>query len=184
MKPTETQLEQSPDPRLDMMCELLERTGRARVRVHGGSMRPFIHGGDIVRVCKCDAAALGCGDIAACRVGDTLVVHRVLYRTRRTLRLKGDAFAAPDRALAHDHLLGRVTHVETRSGLICLITTKARILNLLVLAYMIPLSMALRAHAKITGASKNPTRTKPVSKLRRIAEWLPAKAAKILISKK
>jgi signal peptidase I len=184
MKPTDVQLEQYPDPRLDMMCELLERMGNARVRVHGNSMRPFIQDGDIVRVCKCDAAALGCGDIAACRVGDALVVHRVLYRTRRTLRLKGDTFATPDRALAHENLLGRVTHVETPNGLMCLITTKARILNLLVLAYMIPLSIALRAHAKITGASKNPTRTKPVTKLRRIAEWLPAKAANILIPKK
>lgn len=184
MKPTDVQLEQYPDPRLDMMCELLARMGNARVRVHGNSMRPFIHDGDIVRVCKCDAAALSCGDIAACRVGDMLVVHRVLYRTRRSLRLKGDTFAAPDPALAHEHLLGRVTHVETENGLMNLITTRAGILNLFVLAYMIPLSMALRLKAKITGAAKNPDSAKPISKLRHLAEWLPSKAAKILITKK
>jgi hypothetical protein len=168
------------------MLEALGRAGMARVRAHGLSMRPFISDGDVAHIRKCDPSGLRIGDIAACRLGNTLVMHRLVWKRGNKILLKGDAMAGIDSGLTTDDVVGRVVAVETKQGLLFLETKNARAVNLLVMLYMIPVSVAMHARNRALGwlHRRRGTRRKPSPLLRRMAEWAPRAASKRLIVKK
>ena len=182
LKPTDAQTASGADPRLELLRDMLARTGGARVRAHGESMRPFIRHGDVVRVTACEPGDLRRGEVAACAVPHGLIIHRVLSNRRGALRLKGDTFARPDAPVPHDMVLGRITSVETADGIIDLTTPRALAAGRLVLLYMTPVSLALALWRGVTGKNGAP-RKKPVSRMRRFIEWLPRAAVQRLIHK-
>jgi hypothetical protein len=67
----------------------LEQTGRARLTVMSGSMRPTFQIGEEVEVRRC--ARAGRGDVILFERGSQLVLHRVLRRVGGYLVQRGDA---------------------------------------------------------------------------------------------
>ena len=185
MKQTEWQKIDSPDPRLELVAESLALTGRVRVRVYGVSMRPAIHPGDIVNIRTCTYDELRRGDIVACIRNAGLVVHRLVRKANGRLWLKGDTLPLMDPPMPHGLLFGRVEGVESAAGYMDLSTRGARRANLLVMAYMLPVSMIL-ALARKFRAPAGPNRDsqhRPLSRGRRILEWLPRRVVRGLITK-
>lgn len=185
MKLTDWQQIDTPDPRLELVAEALARTGQARVRVHGASMRPAIVGGDIVNIRPCAWKDLRIGDIAACIRGAGLVVHRVVWKSPGRVWLKGDALPYLDPPMPRGLIFGKIAGVETARGFMDLTTRGARTANIGILLYALPLSLALAAWRALCGPlaplhGDGPSRQ---SRLRRAAEWLPRSLAARLISK-
>lgn len=96
--------------------ESLGRTGRARLRAHGGSMWPWIRGGDELSIEAVPPADLRRGDVVLFARDARLFAHRLLRRNARTgvFTLKGDALSAADPPVEPRHILGRV--VALRRG--------------------------------------------------------------------
>ena len=186
MKLTDWQQIDTPDPRLELVAEALARTGQARVRVHGASMRPAIGGGDIVNIRPCAWKDLRIGDIAACIRGAGLVAHRVVWKSPGRVWLKGDALPYLDPPMPRGLIFGKIAGVETARGFMDLTTRGAHAANIGILLYSLPLSLALAAWRALCGPlaplhGDGPSR--PQSRLRRAAEWLPRSLASRLISK-
>jgi signal peptidase I len=166
------------------MAESLARTGHVRVRVYGASMRPAIHSGDVVHIRTCSPSSVRIGDIVACIRNAGLVVHRVVWKSRTRVWLKGDTLPGPDPPMPHGLIFGRVHRVETERGAMNLSTRAARRTNRFLLLYMFPLSLALAAGRALRGPRAEPFDSqRPLSRARRAAEWLPRKLANRLISK-
>ena len=92
-------------PELDAWCRALERRGAAMVRLRGTSMTPAIRDGQIVCVV---AESPRAGQVAVLRVGDRLVCHRQVWRSRDRISLVGagiESYAVPREA----RVVGRVT---------------------------------------------------------------------------
>ena len=162
---------------VEMLAELIERSGGMRLRARGTSMRPFISDGDVIHISRRTADELRIGDIAACVRDNGLVVHRLVGK-RHGLVLKGDALGAPDAPLESDSLLGAVTAVETSRGTIDLTRRRARYINLFVMCYAWPFSIAMSAYGKFADSRGLYGRAFP-RRMRSAAEWLPRAAAAI-----
>src|SRR5512135_2144272 len=99
--------------------QLLEEGRRVRFQATGGSMRPFIRGGDMVTVEGADISAARIGDVVFCRHRGGFQVHRVIRRFKKdafpVLIVKGDALPGCGEIVFSEDFLGRVTLVE-RAG--------------------------------------------------------------------
>lgn len=106
----------------ELFIEALRSHGRARLRVQGSSMRPWLRGGEIVEVRRASPAEVRAGDVVAFARGGGLFVHRVIGKSRREgqtlLITKGDAFPDADSPVREAELLGRVTSVARRGSMI------------------------------------------------------------------
>lgn len=185
LKLTDWQQIDSPDPRLELVAEVLARTGQARVRVYGASMRPAIRSGDVVNIRPCSHKDLHIGDIAACIRGAGLVVHRVVWKSRTRIWLKGDTLPGADPPMPHGLIFGRVAGVETSRGFVDLTNRASRWVNRAVLLYSIPLSLALAAWRALCGplAPQEEHASRPQSRARLAVEWLPHLLVARLITK-
>jgi len=98
------------------LSESLARTGRARLRAHGGSMWPWIRGGDELLVEVVGMESLRCGHVVLFARDARLFAHRVVRGPAKTgeIILKGDALSDEDPPVGARHLLGRV--VALRRG--------------------------------------------------------------------
>jgi hypothetical protein len=101
---------------LELFLDALRRNGEARLRLHGGSMWPWLRGGDEVVVRSEPAAQIAPGAIVVCRREGRLFAHRVLRRARASdggvsLVLKGDTLPAADPAAREEQIVGRVVRV-------------------------------------------------------------------------
>lgn len=104
-----------PEERLAAAASLTRDSGAVlRVPVAGGSMRPTLHEGDVVRV-RCAVPARR-GDILMARVAGRLVVHRVAGTRAGQILLRGDDTPCTDPPLAPADVLGRVVAVEGLAG--------------------------------------------------------------------
>ncbi len=106
----------------ELFMEALRSLGRARLRVRGGSMRPWLRGGEIVEVRCASPAEVRAGDVVAFARGGGLFVHRVIGKSRREgqtlLITKGDAFPDADSPVREAELLGRVTGVARHGSMV------------------------------------------------------------------
>lgn len=85
-----------------------------RILIRGGSMRPTLADGDVVRV---RAGPARFGELAVARNPEGgLVAHRVVGRRGADLLLRGDDAPATDPPVAADDVLGRVVAVEGLHG--------------------------------------------------------------------
>jgi signal peptidase I len=92
-----------------LATEILQGNRSLRFKARGGSMRPFIHDGDIIEVQNIPFNNLKRGDIAFCRLPDRrLVVHRVIQAKSEFLVIQGDALPYPDGSISQANVLGRI----------------------------------------------------------------------------
>ena len=83
----------------------------------GGSMRPFIRGGDIITLAPFDPTACSIGDVVAIVRPENgcLMVHRVVSVAGDRCRIQGDNNSDADGEYLYESVVGTVTRVE-RSG--------------------------------------------------------------------
>ena len=88
-----------------------------RLTVSGRSMAPVLMPGDeIVAERISDAREAGLGDLVVVDLpGAGLVVHRLLWRGRESVRTRGDATGRMDPPVARERVMGRVVEA-TRAG--------------------------------------------------------------------
>ena len=88
----------------------LKRGQRVRMTVAGGSMRPFMRGGDIVELERVDSPPL-VGDVLLVRSGsapERYVLHRVVRVEGGGFFIRGDAQTVSEGPFALEDVLGRV----------------------------------------------------------------------------
>jgi signal peptidase I len=95
----------------ELVAEIVDRFGSARIRVQGSSMLPTLRPGDEVELRSTPAVEIKCGDIVAFGQGERLFVHRVIGRDRDGLLTQGDALRHTDAPVSSDQLLGVVFSV-------------------------------------------------------------------------
>jgi len=96
---------------LQALCLVLRCAGRARVRVNGTSMTPFLKPGDIVEIETCPLYRRG--DVVVFELHDALLIHRIvaIQRTSSGQRfiVKGDHLRHVDALQpASDEIIGRL----------------------------------------------------------------------------
>ena len=100
-------------PALELMpiiCAALQRGQQVRLRVSGGSMRPFMHVGDIVELSPIDSLPL-VGDVLLVRCGserERYVLHRLVRVEGRKLFIRGDAQEHCEGPFVRQDVLARV----------------------------------------------------------------------------
>lgn len=114
-----------------------------RVRVTGGSMSPFLQGGEILTIRKVPHSSLQRGDLIFFKnhLGSRLL-HRIVKKKRvnngmLAFQTKGDALWACDESIRHDEILGRVCKIEKINSVNCtkhvnLESTPWRMINYLI----------------------------------------------------
>ena len=108
----------APAPGVDLIRLALQRAGRVRFRARGGSMRPFLHDGDLVSVVASDTRHVEIGEIICYEAApDRLIVHRLIARDGADLVTRGDALPWVDRVPA-ERVLGRVVRIERAARLV------------------------------------------------------------------
>jgi hypothetical protein len=99
----------------ELFLEVLKSAGQARLAVTGTSMLPSIWPGDILEVHRQSVAEIVPGDVVLRERNGAFLAHRVVEKVdwpERTLLItRGDALRAPDRPIAPEELLGRVTAI-------------------------------------------------------------------------
>jgi hypothetical protein len=104
--------------RIEVLRESLRKNGEARIRVHGGSMWPWLRPEDEVLIRADEFARVAPGRIILFAREDRLFAHRVLRRARgepdhaRCLVTKGDTLAETDAPVREAEFLGRVVAVR------------------------------------------------------------------------
>lgn len=97
---------------LQLLKEVLQRFGRARLRVHGTSMLPALWPGDVIEIVVAEVSALRPGDLLLVERDARLFCHRFLgcveHSGRFLLRTKGDLLGREDPPVAPEAVLGRV----------------------------------------------------------------------------
>ena len=101
---------------LDLVQSLLHRGAAVRIRVSGGSMQPFLNGGEIVEIVPLGVRQPRIGDILLFRDqrGNPLLhrfVRQRLYNGQLHFQTKGDACACLDSPVPADQVLGYVRRV-------------------------------------------------------------------------
>lgn len=100
-------------PRFLDLCERLLAGGQAvRFRAEGWSMYPAIQDGEIVDVEPVSPLEIKVGDVLLCRIGTTVVAHRVVRiegNPAESVVLRGDAAFEDDDPIPASEILGLVT---------------------------------------------------------------------------
>jgi hypothetical protein len=100
-----------------LMEAVLEKGARFRFMARGFSMSPFIRDRDIIIVYPAKIREVCVGDVTAAVncLTHSVVVHRIVGKTRTGFILKGDNCRSPDGVFAAESVLGVVKTVE-RNG--------------------------------------------------------------------
>ncbi len=101
----------------DLLADLLQEHGEARMRAQGTSMLPSIRPGDVLIIEAADVSEIPLGAIAVWRRGERLVAHRVIEQmvsADGSLKLVtcGDRQQQRDESIGDEELLGRVTMIQ------------------------------------------------------------------------
>lgn len=102
----------------DLFADVLNRGLGLRVRVTGGSMRPFLRGGEIVTIKKVPCSELRRGDLIFFNSPDgVLVLHRLVRKKlgdggAHIFQTRGDGLTAFDEEIHESNILGRVLLIE------------------------------------------------------------------------
>lgn len=98
-------LEQS---RAELLIDLLDRFGEARLRVTGASMLPSIWPGDVLTIRRRPLDQLRRGEVALFIRDGRFFAHRVVAQLGSHLITQGETLPAPDSPVSCDELLGTV----------------------------------------------------------------------------
>jgi hypothetical protein len=94
-----------------LVSELLQRCGEARIRVAGTSMLPSVQPADVLVIRPVDIACVKCDDVVLFTVSSRLFAHRVVRiegGVSRTLITRGDNHRHDDPPVTSGQLVGRV----------------------------------------------------------------------------
>lgn len=104
--------------RIALLADTLGKRGAVRLRVHGGSMWPWLRPGDELHVQRDDFSRLSPGAIVLFTRDSRLFAHRVIRRAtapgQQQLITKGDTLSSADTPVSETEFLGRV--VALRRG--------------------------------------------------------------------
>ena len=102
--------------RTALAVEVLERSGRLRLRLRGESMLPTLWPGDEVDIGRCSPADIRQGEVLLAFRENRLFLHRVCgFSTNGDVITRGDAMPGPDPAAPAQAIVGTITQV-TRMG--------------------------------------------------------------------
>jgi hypothetical protein len=94
---------------MPIICSALQRGQRVRMTATGGSMRPFLHNGDVVELEPLDSLPV-MGDVVLVRSGrERYVLHRLVRVKGGKLFIRGDAQEYCEGPFTRGDVLGRVT---------------------------------------------------------------------------
>lgn len=92
--------------------EMIKQFSCFQFRALGGSMSPTINSKDIITVEKCKAEKVKSGDIIACQIGESLIVHRLMYFGKVgdeiVMITKGDSIPTIDNPISSSKLIGKI----------------------------------------------------------------------------
>jgi hypothetical protein len=84
-----------------------------RVQVTGRSMRPFLHGEEILIIEPIGSRRFRVGDIVLFKdVQGQLVIHRIIQVRETSVQTQGDALNEPDPSVDITRIMGKVERVE------------------------------------------------------------------------
>ena len=95
----------------EMAAEVLQSSGKLRLRVTGWSMLPTVWPGDILIVERVESAEVLEGDIVLFVRHRRLTAHRVVKNHSSTMVTRGDSMRAPDPPVSENEFLGRVSSI-------------------------------------------------------------------------
>lgn len=97
---------------IDMIHEVLRKSGKVQLKLLGDSMAPAIKSGHTITVESCDPEAVRIGDIVVFKMGKSLVVHRVteIRHNHKELKFltKSDNFGEAPRLISGHEIVGKV----------------------------------------------------------------------------
>jgi hypothetical protein len=96
---------------MPIICSALRRGQHVRLVATGGSMRPFLHNGDVVELEPLSSLPAN-GDVVLVRCGPTgnrFVLHRVVRTKEGRLYIRGDAQHCCEGPFSAGDVFGRVT---------------------------------------------------------------------------
>ncbi len=112
---------------------------RSAVKVHGGSMGPFIRDGDIIITKRVDPKDMASGDIILYHRREKFCVHRIIRKSKENGKTvfftKGDRLYHFDAPVDEKQILGKVIAVKKKNKIKNLTSKKWQMLNLLLLIY-------------------------------------------------
>jgi hypothetical protein len=96
----------------ELAAEVLRRGGSLRIKARGGSMLPFLRGGDVVTVAPTPSSAVTIGDVICYESPPgRLLLHRVIRRHDAGFVTKGDALSWTE-SIDAAAVLGTVVAIE------------------------------------------------------------------------
>ena len=101
----------------ELFADILANGLSLRVQVTGGSMAPFLKGGEILTIRKDPSSLLRVGDLIFFRDSDGFpVLHRIVRKARKkdmaVFQTKGDALLSIDDPVCEPDILGKVWAIE------------------------------------------------------------------------
>lgn len=103
-----------PVPKAELVEGLLRDGLEVRLHVLGGSMKPCVRPGSVLRFSAASSPTVG--DVVLTRLSnDALVAHRVIAVEGSWIRTKGDACRAPDAPVPSSRVLGSAVRLEGRA---------------------------------------------------------------------
>ncbi|MFH1093583.1 MAG: signal peptidase I [Candidatus Omnitrophota bacterium] len=120
---------------IELNKALLDKSHDVELRVYGGSMRPFIKSGDLLRIAPFDMKSVRIGDVIAYKSPEErLVIHRVIRRIKTDtgimLKTKGDAQLRGRSSVFEWQLIGKVIAIKRKEQTIKLEGKKAKLISL------------------------------------------------------
>ena len=102
---------------LDLSREIFVQGGVLRFCAHGGSMRPFIKDGDILKIASVTADKIALGDVILYHKDEeSIIVHRVvkkiLEENKPSFLVKGDMNPPYGEIVSVQNILGKVVGIE------------------------------------------------------------------------
>lgn len=112
---------------------------KSAVKVHGGSMGPFIRDGDIIITKRVNPKDMARGDIILYYLREKICVHRIIRKSKENGKTvfftKGDRLYHFDAPVDEKQISGKVIAVKKKNKIINLTSKKWQMLNLLLLIY-------------------------------------------------
>ncbi len=111
--------------------DVLRRGSFLRLKVYGGSMEPFLRGGEVLTVRKVPYHFLKRGDLILFRNSHgNAVIHRIIRKRKcGMVQTKGDAAISLDKPVREDEVLGKVCGIERASSHISMETWESGLSN-------------------------------------------------------
>jgi len=96
--------------RAALAAEVLRRSGRLRLQVHGESMLPTIWPRAVVEILSCSVGDVKRGEIVLAIRDGRLFLHRFMVRSRDGFVLQGDSMPGPDPIFQDEACIGKLVN--------------------------------------------------------------------------